>query len=209
MFIKEVINWYLKYYVSLTNQGDNDLRSNYNGTSSSFDKAELLLMGNHQWYLNVFHKNIMLNVINYLIKTKPWLKTYKNCCFEDVYKDVLLLKGPYIQQLTIYDIALRIAIVKNQINLLPSKYVYLHATPMAAYKWLYKNGVVLLKIKGFKAIIDISSFMGVFNPLDARQIEDMLCHLEKGIIRRKKGNQFKSIDVKDVELDNIFKKYFP
>ena len=151
----------------------------------------------------------MQTVINDLAKNQPWLKTYKNCSFEDVYNDMLTLKRQYIRQLTIYDIALRLAIVKNQKDLLPMNFVYLHATPMVAYKWLYKNGLVPLYLNSFEKIIDASCFMGVFKPLDARQIEDMLCHLEKGIKRRKSGKQFRSKDPRDIELDNIFKKYYP
>lgn len=61
------------------------------------------------------------------------MKSYNS--FEDVLKNHQKWKTyVYIQQLTIYDIAIRLAIINSDKKLQPTKKLYLHATPMTAHK---------------------------------------------------------------------------
>ena len=134
----------------------------------------------------------------------PWNKMKSYDSFEDVFNGQLKWKAyDYIQQLTVYDIAIRLAIINNDKKLLPTKKLYLHATPMTAYKWLFNLGFVSVKVKGSNNVVEIKCLKGVFGPLTAREIEDFLCHLEKGIKRVRENRH--SISPLENELDDIIK----
>ena len=72
---------------------------------------------------------------------------------------------------------------------------------MTAYKWLFNNGLVSVKVKGSNNIVEIKCLKGVFDPLTAREIEDFLCHLEKGIKRVRENRS--SVDQSENELDDL------
>jgi len=185
-------------------RADDELRSSFNSIMSNKDKAILILIGKHQWYLKPFHPDIYNAIIDRMTIECPWNKMKSYDSFEDVFNDHLKWKEyDYIQQLTIYDIAMRLAIINNDEKLLPTKKLYLHATPMTAYKWLFKNGIVNVKVKGSCTIVEIKDLKGVFGSLTAREIEDFLCHLEKGIKRVRENRH--SVSPLENDLDNIIK----
>lgn len=202
--MKNLINWYIKHYRKEIVRADDELRSSFNSASSDKNKAILILIGKHQWYLKLFHPDIYNVIIDKMAIDRPWnkMKTYNS--FEDIFNDQLKWKAyGYIQQLTVYDIAIRLAIINNDKKLLPTKKLYLHATPMTAYKWLFNNGFVSVKVKGSHSVVELRNLKGVFGSLTAREIEDFLCHLEKGI--RRVGENKHSISPLENELDDIIK----
>ena len=98
---------------------------------------------------------------------------------------------------------MRLAIINNDEKLQPTNKLYLHATPMTAYRWLFNNGIVNVKVKGSYSTVEIKDLKGVFGSLTAREIEDFLCHLEKGIKRVRENRHF--INPLENDLDNIIK----
>ena len=60
-----------------------------------------------------------------------------------------------------------------------------------------------VKVKGSYGTIEIKDLKGVFGSLTAREIEDLLCHLGKGI-KRVRGNRH-SVNQSENELDDIIK----
>lgn len=202
--MKNLINWYIKHYRAEIVRADDVLRSSFNSALSDKDKAMLILIGKHQWYLKPFHPDIYNTVIDSMAIDGPWNNMKSYGCFEDIFNGQLKWKAyDYIQQLTVYDIAIRLAIINNDKKLLPTKKLYLHATPMTAYKWLFNLGFVSVKVKGSYGTIEIKDLKGVFGSLTAREIEDFLCHLEKGIKRVRENRH--SMDQSEKELDDIIK----
>ncbi|MGM9725183.1 MAG: hypothetical protein ACI3YL_03710 [Prevotella sp.] len=200
--MKDLIDWYTKHYREEIVRTDDELRSSFNSALSDKDKARLILIGKHQWYLKPFCPDIYNAIIDSMAIDGPWNKMKNYDSFEDVFNDHQKWKAyDYIQQLTVYDIALRLAIINNDKILLPTKKLYLHATPMTAYKWLFNNGLVSVKVKGSNNIVEIKCLKGVFDPLTAREIEDFLCHLEKGIKRVRENRS--SVDQSENELDDL------
>lgn len=202
--MKNLINWYIKHYRAEIVRADDVLRSSFNSALSDKDKAMLILIGKHQWYLKPFHPDIYNTVIDSIAIDGPWNNMKSYGCFEDIFNGQLKWKAyDYIQQLTVYDIAIRLAIINNDKKLLPTKKLYLHATPMTAYKWLYNKGLASVKVKGNCSTVDMKYLKGSFYPLTAREIEDFLCHLEKGIKRVRENRHF--INPLENDLDNIIK----
>ena len=202
--MKNLINWYIKHYRGKIVRADDELRSSFNLALSDKDKAILILIGKHQWYLKPFHPNIYNAIIGKMAIDKPWNKMKIYNSFEDVFNDHQKWKAyDYIQQLTVYDVAIRLAIINSDKRLQPKKNLYLHATPMTAYKWLFNNGFVTVKVKGNYSAVEIKDLNGVFGSLTAREIEDFLCHLEIGI-RRVRENRL-SANQSEKELDDIIK----
>ena len=207
--MKELVEWYLKYVEKDKPDRDKEFRGKFNKATTNEEKAEQLLDGNHQWYLKFFHKSLRQELIAEIASKKCWEKSYEGGSFEDIYKDhAFLCAHKYVNQLTAYDVALRVAIVKDDPVRYPypSEFVYLHATPMGAYRWLYKKGYMPVKVKGWNEVIPLADLRGVFHPLNARQIEDLLCHFEKGLKRLKEGKQSKGNDEPGKKLDKIVKK---
>jgi hypothetical protein len=205
--MKRLIDWYIKHYREEIVRADSELRSSFNLALSDKDKAILILIGNHQWYLKPFHTDIYNAIIDKMAIDAPWNKMKSYGSFEDIFNDHQKWKAyDYIQQLTVYDIAIRLAIINNDEKLQPTKKLYLHATPMTAYKWLFNNGFVSVKVKGSYTIVEIKDLKGVFGSLTAREIEDFLCHLEKGIKRVRENRH--SMNPLENELDNIIKDIF-
>ena len=202
--MKRLIDWYIKHYREETVRADEEFRSSFNSASSDKYKAILILIGKHQWYLKPFHPDIYNAIIERMAIDAPWNKMKSYDCFEDVFNDHLKWKEyDSIQQLTVYDIAMRLAIIYADKKLQPTKKLYLHATPMIAYKWLFNHGFVSVKVKGGYSTIEIKDLKGVFGSLTAREIEDFLCHLEKGI-KRVRENRHSMIPLEN-ELDDIIK----
>ena len=205
--MKRLVNWYIKHYREEIVRADEEFRSSFNSASSDKDKAILILIGNHQWYLKPFHPDIYNAIIDRMAIEAPWNKVKNYDSFEDIFIDHLKWKEyDYIQQLTVYDIAIRLAIINNDEKLLPTNVLYLHATPMTAYKWLFNKGIVNVNVKGGDSTIEIKYLKGVFGFLTAREIEDFLCHLEKAINRVRENRH--STNPSENELDDIIKRHF-
>ena len=202
--MKRLIDWYIKHYRAEIVRADDVLRSSFNSALSDKDKAMLILIGKHQWYLKPFHPDIYNAIIERMAIDAPWNKMKSYDSFEDVFNDYQKWKTyDYIQQLTVYDIAIRLTIINSDKKLQPTKKLYLHATSMTAYKWLFNLGFVSVKVKGSYGTIEIKDLKGVFGSLTAREIEDFLCHLEKGIKRVRENKHF--INPLENDLDNIIK----
>ena len=202
--MKRFIDWYIKYYREEIGRADEEFRASFNSALSDKDKAILILIGKHQWYLKPFHPDIYNAIIERMAIDAPWNKMKSYDSFEDVFNDHQKWKAyDYIQQLTVYDIAMRLAIINADEKLQPTKKLYLHATPMTAYKWLFNQGFMSVKVKGSYSTIEIKDLKGVFGSLTAREIEDFLCHLEKGI-KRVRENRHSMIPLEN-ELDDIIK----
>jgi hypothetical protein len=77
---------------------------------------------------------------------------------------------------------------------------------MTAYRYLYKSGIVGVKAKCDTDILNMTALGGTFGELSSREIEDLLCHLEKSIKRLKGGKLFTSKNPYDYELDTIVKE---
>ena len=198
------MNWYIEYLRKTDEESDNEFRNSFLSSVTIEEKARLLLIGDHQWYLIPFHKDELQSMLSMLCARKPWGQRIQATSFEELFQEwKTKLYYSCIKQLTIYDVALRMAILFNRKDLFPSKYVYLHATPMNAYRWLFKHNLVNIKVSGPEATIDISDLNGVFGSLNAREIENLLCHLEKAITRLKHNKQCLSKDKREKELDSI------
>ena len=104
--MKNLINWYIKHYRAEIVRADDVLRSSFNSALSDKDKAMLILIGKHQWYLKPFHPDIYNTVIDSMAIDGPWNNMKSYGCFEDIFNGQLKWKEyDYIQQLTVYDIA--------------------------------------------------------------------------------------------------------
>ena len=178
------ISWYKSTCLSLVLICDVQYRKFMTDPSiTDYDKARKLLIGNHQWYLPCFHKSMTNSLLTSIEKSKPWNKSYSHCnTFEDIYSDVeSWLKCKYINQLTIYDVALRIAVILNNPALMPKDYVYVHAIPLQEYKKLVKRGFSFPKLSK-EDKVPYSKMSPFFGGLNAREIEDLLCHMGKGLV---------------------------
>ena len=164
------------------------------------------LMDNHQWYLNVSAVSARDQVIDILIKAKPWANTQlKNKPFVDLFQyfqDLLSTNGvriKFIGQLTVYDLAMRIALMNS--SALPTD-VYVHAKPLIAAKQMAKKGY-MSKFHPF--VIPASDFVGAFGNMAPCDIEDLLCHIGKSIERVKNG--VKSKNQAQIDIDKLTQKY--
>lgn len=141
----------------------------------------------HQWYLMryKFCQPIVQQLINHVISLSPWNTLLYGCSdFDELYKKIEPQEEiDWVGQLTYYDIALRMVKMYNRKNLMPIKTVYLHASPLYAYRWLYKAGYVSEKPAGR---IEYDKIKTDFPGLTADEIEDMLCHFSKLLPSKKK-----------------------
>ena len=202
--MKKLVDWYIKY-IRAEEKNWNDVYTQKFASASEEKKAKMLLIGSHQWYLTCFHSEIREEILSMLCTTKPWEQQSLATSFEDLFEEwKAKLDYEYVNQLTFYDVALRMAILQQREELRPQRYVYLHATPLAAYRWLYKHKKVNAKVSGSSAIIEIRDLKGAFGALTAKEIEDLLCRLAKAITRQKDGKQHTSKLERDNVLDDIF-----
>ena len=175
-YLKIVVSIYDKYFRKCYNDMLNRYGSFLNAVAYSDDvKAEVLLIGNHQARHNdlLSWRTEVCKAINKLALAKPWTKNYASFC--DIYKDVqFILRGcKYIGDLTIYDVALRLAALYPKYSLMPDK-VYLNAGSLKAAKELYKNG----HLKKVTPIMDKIDFPTEFHVLRCDEIEDLLCFMQ-------------------------------
>ena len=164
------------------------------------------LMDNHQWYLNVSAVSARDQVIDILIKAKPWANTQlKNKPFVDLFQYFQNLLSPngvlikFIGQLTVYDLAMRIALMNS--SALPTE-VYVHAKPLIAAKQMAKKGY-MSKFHAF--VIPASDFVGAFGNMAPCDIEDLLCHIGKSIERVKDG--VKGKNQAQIDIDKLTQQY--
>lgn len=181
-----IVDWYVNnyrstYFPSSCGPSHSTLLSK----PSDKEKAEELLNDPHMWALKSWMKaTVYLPLMADVIKIKPWLSVSRFKDFEDLYAWVYSwMKRPYVGQLYIYDVALRLAMLDSSGSLMPSKYVYLHARPMKGYKELFNRGYFTYPVKGQEAVIPRTAFDPPFAKLKAYEIEDLLCYIAKSLDR--------------------------
>ena len=186
--LKPLKVWYYKNIASTVKSGQKSFSAQFAlPTLTDDEKAQLILINGlkwqrdcHQWYLKM-HMNIYNAAIKIIKDNRLWAMPLNHCSsFEDVYATVYELLGmKYINQLTIYDVAVRIINAQSEMRLMPKDYVYVHAKPRAVYKDLQSKGYIKYKPKGWNVKIsmnDLPEFAGM-SPLD---IEILLCEIGKG-----------------------------
>ena len=90
-------------------------------------------------------------------------------------------------------------------DLMPAKTVYLHASPLTAYRWLHKAGYVSEKPAGR---IEYDKIKNDFPELTAYEIEDVLCVFAKQLPSEKKlGKTLGKLSQREAakEIDDILK----
>lgn len=137
------------------------------------EKAEILLMGGHQWHLRMSSKKAFRdNILKILAQAKLWNNNYNS--FEDLYKDVdkLFCKTKYIGPLTKYDIAKRLS--NSIINPCPpSTFTYLASHSLDGARILFGEKVV--KKSAISMLIKTAKFTHYFGNMSALDIENILC----------------------------------
>lgn len=130
-------------------------------------KAEILLMGGHQWHLNIRKRaEAKDHIIGQLAESKLWERKYSD--FEAIYKDVVDTVGGmrYVRALTLYDVAKRIGFY---CGVEPERYVYLHSGALVGAQ----------KLLGIEQLNDnklpVDAFRKYFPTLSALHIENILC----------------------------------
>ena len=129
-------------------------------------KAEILLMGGHQWHLNIRKRAEAKNdIIEKLAETKLWERKYT--CFEDIYKDVVKAVDGilYAGALTRYDVAKRIGFCCG----VEPEQVYLHSGARIGAKRL----LGIERLSG--DTLPVEKFHKFFPTLSALHIENLLC----------------------------------
>ena len=159
-------------------------------TLSDEERAKKLLIdvngwckGGHQWYLK-FHKDIYNETIADIISHQVWdMPLDEFASFEALYDSFYQwLRRPYINQLTIYDVVLRLVIAREEKRLMPCEFVYIHAKPRKVYGYLYKTKQVLQKPQGWNIKVPVEEFrknFGTLKHFDSYLIEDLLCYIAK------------------------------
>ena len=154
------------------------------------EKAKVLLIDvngwckrGHQWYLRL-HKDIYDGTIADIISHRLWempLDAFNS--YEELYDNIAQwLRRPYINQLTIYDVALRLVIAREESRLMPLDYVYVHAKPRAVYRHLYQAKLVSDKPHVWNIRVPTQEFRKHFSalkPFESYLIEDLLCYIAK------------------------------
>ena len=190
MDLKIVIGEYnTKIYPEVENHNKR-LRELAASTLSDEEKAKKLLIdvngwckGGHQWYLK-FHKDVYNETIADIISHHVWdMPLDEFASFEDLYYSFYQwLRRPYINQLTIYDVALRLVLAREEYRLMPRDFVYIHAKPRKVYDYLYKAKLVSQKPKGWIIKVPVKEFRKHFSTLkhfESYLIEDLLCYIAK------------------------------
>ncbi len=185
--MKHFVTWYNKNILPNRACFQQKYAKLMQSAQSDKDRAHLLLVGDmgwpigcHQWFLKM-RMTVYHQMIAEIKSRKLWtMPLQQYATFEDLYKSLEeWMNRPYIRQLTIYDVAIRIVIANREYRLMPKDYVYLHAKPRAAYAQLLKNGCVAFKPKGWNVVIPREK-MPEFGNLDSYSIEDLLCVIKKG-----------------------------
>lgn len=151
-------------------------RAAANSNLDESKKAEILLMGGHQWHLNI-HPEAKGNIIKKLAASRLWERSYSD--FETVYQNVVDVIGdmPYAGALTVYDVAKRIG---HCCGVEPERFVYLHSGAGKGTK----------KLLGINRLNDnklpVDEFQKYFPAMSALHIENMLCifksYFKKGAV---------------------------
>lgn len=186
----------LSLYRQTISTNPNSYAQAFAACKTDADKAKMLLVGNHQWFLSYYRKNVCQAILGDMARNKPWqnqLSSFNG--FEQVYNWVRswLCHYSYIKQLTVYDVALRLIYIHNLPHLLPQNKVYIHATPLLAYKWLYAINVFNIPVRNDKPL-DFSLISQQVSPLTASEAEDFLCYVGKAVDKlSKKSKSRKSL----------------
>ena len=217
-----LIDWYDKYIIPELINNDLKLKQIFHSNNNDSTKALAVLIGKdnwyvgcHQWYLRCFHPQTLKAVLKKIESEQPWLKINNINDFESLFKMAKkMLNHSFITQLTWYDLALHLYIISNNNKLLPHKYIYVHALPMVALKWLRKKGYLskgILKNGNLYSgctqngsIIDVACFKNAFGNMESRHIEDLLCYIAKSLRRIKNGQP--GNNQRDKEFDQLIKK---
>lgn len=140
---------------------------------SDKERAEIALMGSHQWHLNIDTRCMARDLtIEKLAKSHLWNNQYST--FEKLYDDVCkVLNGvPYIRFITKYDVAKRIGVmIKPEIT--PVSYVYLHAGALDGAERLLNTHIGQDQIR-----MDSQVFAKYFGDLSPIFVEDLLCTMK-------------------------------
>jgi len=210
---KELTKWYNKYHNDYC--CDDFLRTFNN--PKNMNMAFILLVGDvklyrdcHAQYLWRFSKNHPSRdeILKRINATQLWgasishLKTFEEL-YDFVRKQLNNPKIPQIDQLIIYDIALRLACIKDR-EFLPKDYVYVHALPLKAWKNLVLNGIIT-GIRVVDGKIPYSKISSHFPGLSACEIEDLFCDLGKSMRRVKYGRT--TMDSNKIAIDAIVKNH--
>lgn len=146
--------------------------------------VDLFFKNEHFWALKSFFKyKVYIPVRNEFERLRPWtLIPGSFQTFEDIYSWLKSKLQPLgATQLVIYDLSLWLSALDPSGNLLPRDNVYVHATPMNAYKKLYAKGYFKHQPEQPNDIIPRTVFLPPFDQLTAYEIEDLLCHIGKCI----------------------------
>ncbi len=186
--LNSAIDWYSN--TILPNVSDSFIKLSSmlsNANISEKEKAHILLVGaqgwpkdTHQWYLKI-HLDIYNVLTSEFQSRNLWkMPLYSYSTFEQLYHSLKTwMERPYIQQLTIYDVATRIVIAQNRCDLLPKDFVYIHAKPRAVYGKLLAQRHVAFRPKGWNTVVPTSK-LPEFGTMAPYYIEDLLCQIGKG-----------------------------
>lgn len=200
--LQPMVDWYLKHNLLSGNKCvshqdafvcniKNFREKVLSGTLSDQEIVDLFFKNEHFWALKSFWKSkVYVPVREEFERLRPWTQipgNYQN--FEDIYSWIESKIQPLgATRLVIYDLSLWLSALDSSGNLLPRDYVYVHATPMTAYKRLYTKGYVKHKPKHPNDIIPKTAFPSPFNLLTAYEIEDLLCNIGKCLKRLTQAN---------------------
>lgn len=190
MNLKQRIKEYNEEIYPLVLDHNKKLSGQLTSALTDEEKAKMLLIdvngwckGCHQWYLRL-HKDIYDGAIADIISHRLWempLDDFNS--FEDLYDNIAQwLRRPYINQLTIYDVALRLVIAREESRLMPRDFVYVHAKPRLVYRRLYQAKLVSYKPHGWNIRVPTEEFrkhFGALNPFESYLIEALLCYIAK------------------------------
>ena len=132
MNLKQRIKEYNEEVYPLVLDHNKKLRQLLVSNLTDEEKAKVLLIdvngwckGGHQWSLRL-HKDIYDGAIADIISHRLWempLEAFSS--FEELYDNIAQwLRRPYINQLTIYDVTLRLVIAREDSRLMPRDFVY-------------------------------------------------------------------------------------
>ncbi|MBO7299780.1 MAG: hypothetical protein J6U53_00015 [Tidjanibacter sp.] len=166
------------------------------GMEDSFELAVLCQYKNdkgilvrcpHQW--RVRHRALN-NILEELNGQKERIASVHN--FEELYKIVEETRVPYIGDLTIYDIAVRIGYLQTP-QVLPQEFVYIHAGAREGVMALYRCGLIKTKPSAMMNLQDFEALARLKN-IDKKQqqipefatysmiIENFLCVKRKDLV---------------------------
>lgn len=200
-------SWYLNTYKQDMVDFMNRIATFLNNPATlAPEKAAVLLTGSrrfylgcHQWNLWSWNRKAKAVAESGLIAWQPWTlgANYANNSFEDLFADVdSHIRAPYVAQLPIYDISLRLTYCWPSLtSLKPTKWVYVHNIPLLAYRSLVACGYLTNRsIKGANHV-PYSDFAQLWPQLDAIEIEDLLCELGKEIrnYHKQQGNNIGNV----------------